>query len=441
MPSNPVDSHSNIIADLTLLVGGVAYDIPAHEFVQSLEVDSAADGAWLARLVLMDAREELEDLLVAAGQKGKLLFRWGWDGPGGIEALPLYTSSVFSYRPTFTPQGAQYELSLLPDLHIASILDRRVRGWPEGTELSSIVRAIAKARGYSTKDDRGRETVQATKTLLPDALSQMGETDIKFMRDYVVPYAVDEQGRGGFQVFVDRGNALHFHNDYFVPTELAARYVAYRDVMGEVIEFSPDNAAIFASMVGAGSTVYQGADSDGGVRAEVLTDLYKGVPGVANTVLEDAGSRVDLGKKTHARVSFYERDPVLFAARVASQYAMMSRLAYTARLVVRGTHAVQAGDYVAVDYFRRNGTKHYLSGNFLVKKVLHHWSCSGWTTDFDLVRDGLSDVTGTVPTGAQQQIAVQETGRTQSTGQSGSGNDAVGVEDHPVRDDGTPGRR
>ena len=434
-PRNSVDSLSNVIGDITFVAGDTVYSLPTHEYLQSLTVESTADGTWFADIVLFDVREEIEDLLLSEGYNGKVQFRWGHDDIGGIAGLPLYTGAVARVRPALTPQGTQLRLGLIPDITVAGLVDRRVVGWKAQTPMSDIVAQIAELRGYKTRDSKGRATIQPVNASRPDVVSMMGESDLKFLRDHIVPYAVDAAGRGGFEVYVDESNALHFHNDYFNPRVQALRYTVYRDTMGEVKLFEPVLDELFAAVMGASNTTYNGTDSDGGTKTEVKTGSTTGVPGAQTEVMDDASAKYNLGVEAHSRVHLFERDPDLFAARAANQYAQLSRFSCNARLVVRGTHAAVVNDYITVDYFRQSGAKHWLSGNFKVKKIIHTWDSEGWSTDFDLLRDGVAPVAGTVPIQAAIQSAITPTSQTQVAGQAGPPGQAP-VDAYPVQGGG-----
>lgn len=439
-PYNPVDSHATVIGEMTFVNGSEVLQIPINDMLQSLSVEVTSDGTWFADVVLFDVTDQLEDLVLAAGINGKILFRWGWDMVGGIAGLPLYTGAITRVVPSFTHEGTQFRFGLIPDVTLAALVDRRIFDWAEGQPLSDIVTSIATARGYRTTDAKGRATIQPCNVRRGDPITTMGESDIKFIREYIVPYAVDDSGRGGFEVYVDESNALHFHNDYFRPREKALWYTAYRDTMGDVIEFTPQSDGLLAAIMGAGNTTYEGTDSDGGTATQVTTAAQSGVPDVKSEVLADANAKVDFGKKVHGRVRLDERDPDLFKSRVAHSYAMLNRLTCNARLVVKGTHAAAVNDFITVDYYRRNGSKHWLSGNFRVKKIVHTWDVTGWKTDFDLLRDGISPVPGSIATAAPITAIVRDTSETVVPGQSGNQGQAA-VDSHPVADGGAARRQ
>lgn len=439
-PYNPVDSHATVIGEMTFINGSEVVTIPLHETLQSLMVTITSDGTWFADIVLLDVSEQLEDLVLVAGLNGKIMFRFGWDMIGGIAGLPLFIGAVTRVTPEFTSEGTQFRFGLIPDVSFKAFVDRRVFDWAEDTALSDIVTVVAQARGYRTTDATGQKTIQPCNVRRPDPLVTIGESDLKFLREQVVPYAVDEAGRGGFEVYVDESNALHFHNDYWRPRNQALRYTAYRDTMGEVMSFSPQSDGLLAAVMGAGNTDYEGSDSDGGTQTSVQTNAHTGVPDVQGEVSEDANAKVNFGKASHGRVHLHERDPDLFKARVASSYAQLARLSCNARLVVKGTHAATINDFIGIDYYRRSGSKHWLSGNFRVKQIVQTWDMTGWKTDFDLLRDGISPVPGSILTQAPVTTAVQTTANTVVPGQSGNQGQAA-VDTHPVTDDGSGSRR
>ena len=430
--TNPTDGHAQIIGEMSFNDGTTTTVLPVQRYLQSLHVVMGSNVAWAAEITLFDAADELEQAFLVAGINGLFTFQWGWDNPQGLSGCPKYTGTILRILPSFTPQGSQYKLCLVPSPVAGEVAGRLPYALADGEPLLNAVMEVVENRGYATTDLRGNPTIQPTPSLAAGAISTNNETDLKFLRGYIASHALDAQGRGGFTVFVDEGNALHFHNAYFVKPILAAYYNCFRDAGGEVREFSPLADLYFVANAGGGNNTYQGLDSEAKARLEVATTSQAGVPGVATSALAGAEARVDLGTGNQGAITIVEREESAFKARVAVQYARLSQLYCTARLVVRGTHAATVGDYIAVDYFRRDGSKHPLSGLYRVQGFIHDWTSAGWYTDFDLTRDGFSKIPDAVGMEVDVVIAPQQTVDTQTSSGGGQGQSTAGVEAHPV---------
>ncbi len=423
MPANNTpDSYAPVIAEFLLLANGVASNIQWSEYLRSLVVSQSTSGAWSATLVLFDpdtddrvGKARLEDLIVSAAAANRLLMRFGHDYGQGVESLPQYAGRIAKYQPTFTPHGVEMTLDVVPDIALQALLDRQIRSWPgELHTVSDLVRQIAEARGWRIVDDKRQPTIQDSPVKLPETC-QVGETDIRFIREQLVPYALDEKGRGGFVFFIDVDGSAHFHNAYFRPPRVAATYVFGRDSAGQVISFEPEDSSLFAVAMGGGNTVFEAQDTNGGTRTQVAASVIGGLTGVPNIAWRDGGFTTDLGKALHSRVAVFERDPELLKARAANQYAFYQNQKYPARLVVNGTHAVRPMDHIIVEYVRRDGRKHHLSGTFLVAAIDHRFDTGGWVTEMTLSRASIPEVAGTVKQDVDAQHVPIEDAQTQTT--------------------------
>ena len=434
--TNPTDGHAQILGELSFNDGVQTIVLPVQKYLQSLRVVMGAHISWAAEITIFDEADELEQAMLVAGNHGTFSFQWGWDTPMGLSGCPKYSGQLLRILPSFTPQGSQYKLCVTPVQTAKEVVDKIPYKLSDGESLMNTVYEVIENRGYNTVDRRGNPTIQTTVSVAHGAISSVGETDLKFLRGYIASHALDDKGQGGFTVYVDESNALHFHNKAFNKPILAAIYSCFRDVGGEVREFSPVADLYFVGSAGAGNNTYQGLDSDGGNRLETVTTSQAGVPGVTTTALAGAEARVDLGSGTQSTITIVEREAAAFQARVAVQYARLSSMWCTARLVVRGTHAAIVGDFITIDYFRRDGSKHPLSGNYQVHGIIHDWTSAGWYTDFDLTRDGFSKVPDTVGMEVDVVIAPVQTVDTQTTGGQGGGQNTAGVESHPVAGSG-----
>ncbi len=426
MPSDAnTDSRGSLAAELTIIVPGrPPFVVATHEHLQAIEMEVSAGGAWTAAITLFDADGgALEDLVLAGGRDRRATFRFGLADPGGLASLPQFNARILSYEPTVSMQGLTLRMNLIPDLFAHAVVDLGTtpRSWKGGTNIADIFREIAKVRKWDTVikrpgEDAARSSVQDTSNTVPEAPScASGEHHVAFINRQLAPYATDSEGRGGFKFFVDSDNVYHFHNNFYLKQKLQATYQFGRDAMGEVIDFAPQDATFFMAMLGAGDAVYEALDAIAGRRTEVVTGSASGIPDVKSTVQSDAAYKTALDDGEHARVAMPERETELMKARCANQYARLSDYNYAARMSVRGTHNLSPMGTVAVNYVKRDGSKHYLSGTFTIAKVRHMFDSSGWTTEVDMWRPGITFVPAAVKIRADGTVVTQAGADTHDT--------------------------
>lgn len=391
MSGNSPDSYSPVVSEMAVISGGVTYVITTGNFLQRITLNLAKDAVWTASIDMFDSSSQvIEDLLTARGQRGEAIFafRWGWDGPAGIQAYEWYYANMATYELDFTTSGTQIRLNLLTAGVVQCYLDKKIRSWDAGKRIDAIFKEIANDRGWAYDG-----TLQECPVTLKETISR-GESDVNFIKTQLCPYARDTKNNAGFTFFFDENNRAHFHNQYFdTPNKqgsVSAHYVVNRDPRGEVISFRPQDMAMFSAIMGGGNAVAQSADSKGGQRIEIVTSYIDGAPDTTN--ITDGSSvykRTISGDTIHSHTTFFEREPDLIKSRVLQQYEQMKNMAYTANIVVRGTHSVSVLDTISVDVLRPDGSRHYLSGNFRVINITHLFDTSvGWSTEFSLIRAG-----------------------------------------------------
>lgn len=413
--SNTPDSHAPIIHEILFATaGGQLVDIPAHEFLESIDVELISEGGWKGSIVLFDADGDfLENLILASGGSRNFLFRWGWDDGRGIEQWPLFEGGVVTYTPEFTHQGTRLTIEMVNKEIIEAVLFKKTRSFAEGVLISdtqqnddlkrptkkSIIRRIAEDQRpkWKTVDENGRATIEASNGPLEKSLAQKDESDIKFIRTKLLQEAVNVNNKH-MRFFFDRRGVMHFHSDTFLPKAdrsraLAAEYVFARDAMGEVIRFSPKDFSFFTVVAGGGFANFTAVDSINGNRTQINSTREGGLPGQRIEVLPDATFLTPLAGNPQAKVNLIARDPKELERIAGVQHDRLRAFQYQAELEVRGTHAVNVFESVKVDYIKRNGRSHYLSGVYHVHKISHSVSTGGWTTSMELFRSATKSPT------------------------------------------------
>lgn len=428
--SNISDSYKPLVHEIIFVVGDGAnarlFDIPSHEFLQSINVNLMSTGAWTGTIVLFDQDGDfIENLVLLAGRNRRVLFRWGWDDGRGLESYPLYEGAITFYTPAFTPEGVTLTLDLISSSVIEQVLNKKNGSFEEGLRCSDIVRRIADRNGWNHTDKRThRDTIETTEGPLEKALSQKNESDLKFIRDKVEKEAVNIDKKA-VRFFFDRDNVMHFHSDLFLIKQdtdhhFAATYKFARDNMGEVISFQPKDTSIFKVLLGGGNADFTAIDSISGVRTQISSTQTGGLPNSRIEVGQDAGFLSPLFGEKHAKVNLIARDPRELDRLASSRHSRLRSFAYEADLQVLGTHAVQVLDHIKVDYIKRDGRTHYLSGAFHVHSVGQTVDSSGWITDMSMMRSGTRAPTDVPATGTPKQeiareISGKETEKTQGS--------------------------
>lgn len=447
--ANISDSYKPLVHEIIFVVGkgrnARLFDIPSHEFLQSLTVDLITRGAWTGQMVLFDQDGDfIENLVLLAGRDRRVLFRWGWDDGRGLENYPLYEAAITFYEPDFTPEGVTLTLDLIASSVIEQILDKKTRSFEEGLRCSDIVRRIADQNNWKHVDRRtNRETIEETDLPLEKPLSQKDESDLKFIRDKVEKEAVNIDKKA-VRFFFDRDGVLHFHSDLFLIKQdadhhFAASYKFARDAMGEVISFKPKDTSIFKSLLGGGNADFTAIDSISGTKLLLKSTQTGGLPNSRNEVGQDAAFLTPLPGDKQSKINLIARDPRELERLAASRHSRLRSFTYEADLQVLGTHAVQALDHIKVEYIKRDGRSHYLSGAFHVHGISHTVDSSGWVTNMSMMRSATRAPTD-VPSSQvprqeiDREISGKETRETQgSRVGAGRRGRAGSVERHTVR--------
>ena len=427
--ANISDSYSPLIHEIIFAVDGRQFDIPSHEFLQSISVELTSTGAWSGQIVLFDENGDfLENLILLAGSNRRILFRWGWDDGRGLQNYPLYEGAITFFVPEFTPEGVTLTLEIIASNVLKNVLDKKPQETKEKDRCSDIVRRIADANKWPHTVTVGKsviDTIEQTKLPLGKVLSAKDESDLKFIRDKVEKEAINKDDKA-VRFFFDHNNVMHFHSDLFLVKQdpkraYAATYRFARDAMGEVIKFAPKDASVFKGLLGGGNADFTAIDSLAGNRLLLKSTQTAGIEGSRIEVIADSAFQTPLPGNNHAKINLIARDPNELRRLAASRHSRLREFSYMADLDVRGTHAVQVLDTIQVYYIKRDGLSHYLSGEFHVHGISHDVSTSGWTTSMSLMRTGTKPPTP-IPGGKtpkqkiDREIPGSETAETQGSG-------------------------
>lgn len=389
-----MSSDSNAPLKMSLRIGDV--DVQVQDFLQSATIELVSAGAWTGSLELFDVEGDyLESLLFQVGRGAPVLFTLGWDthSPG---ASRTFHGKILVPTPHYLQGGTQLTLEMVASGSYDAGVDRQVRAYPAGSVVSSVVAAIAASRGWSVADYRGKSTIEPTQGVSETALTSVGESDMCFITEQLVPQAVNAQGEGNYRAFLDSEGVLHFHTPNFL-RPVVQRLVFARRPDSDIVSFTPTDASVFAAMLGGSNAVYASAASKEGDTAEVTARHASCLGGQTARVDKGAEFRPTFGDAIQARPSFTARTPEELARLARSQWDRLRKLSFPATLMRHGTHAVRVLDYVDVDVYTRRGSLHYMSGHFQVFKVKHVVQESGWETEYELQRGGVGNVPGAEP--------------------------------------------
>lgn len=388
------DSLSPFHAELALISGGVATPIRADQFLQSIELEFATVGGWRGTVTLFDPNGDfLENLVIAAGLQRDFTFSFG-RGSRFPDENREFTARIISYRPQFAPDGVVLQLDLCPRAVVDAVLDRVLRGFPEGGKISDLVEQIAAARGWDIRD-----TIEPTVDVIKEPFASNGESDFNFINTLLRPQARNAGGEGGYLFFIDPGDVVHFHTpNYAKPVSHKFRFT--RDGAGDVIAFSPTDASVFSAVLGGGNSIFGGLSSVEGAATETRSTQEDGVDGQGQSIESSGGARIDLGSGVHSYFDFSTRDPEELKRLAQDRYDTVRRVSFQADLEVWGTHRVNPLDYVDIEYVKRDGRLHYLSGRFQVFKIQHTVNNGEWRTSYVCARGTIPALSGTAAVSA-----------------------------------------
>jgi hypothetical protein len=406
-----VSTDSNVFptGSIDLLSAGQIVPLPFRDFLQEMEVEIVSGGAWTATLKLFDDQgDRLEKIIIAAGRDRDINFQWGWDDPN-VSFQREFAGSVLQYTPEFMPHGVLLNLEVCARSAFRQVIDKKIRSFAAGLLISDIVRQISDDRGWTS-------IIEDTDGAQEQPFNTKGESDFNFIKDTLRPHAVNANG-SDFVCRFDEEDTFHFHSPGFQGqgplSQHTYRYA--RDVSGDVIAFMPQDNQLFGVLYGGGNSLYSSPNSGTGGQEEQQTDQGAGLAGGGAPAAVDASSQIDMGPGIHSFNNIIARDPLEVERLTKARYAEMRRYAFKANLRVHGTHRARVHDYIQVDYTKQDGTPHYLSGNFQIFKIKHVVGVGlGWTTEFELLREGTEQLPGTTPITVSQTIQP-----TPSSGQGG----------------------
>jgi len=425
------DSYAPLLIEVALIdKDGKQTLIPTYSFLQSLSIEQVGRGAWTGTLDLFDKGDImpgqvgtlLETLVVTpGGPNGQTFrFRWNWDNRElPLNDAPTYYGMPTTVEPEFTAEGVALKI----DLAARQWGSRALRAFPfkdqrwKDKTASEIFTEIAAQMKWVNP------VIEVSKGKLEAVSVPEKQTTFAFIQQTLVGRAVNEDGER-FMSFIDKAGVAHFHTRNYgkvqgedrappkdgavdpalraerlpqkkIKIVVAAEYMFARGVMGEVISFTPTDFSYFTAFAGGVDAVGESVNSKDGEPVAHKARADEGIDGVAVGVVCDTEKytpdvRDDTGgAEEMAYLPIGGRDTTESAQRMRAAYDWLRLQKYEAALEVKGTHRVDMLDYINVFYKTGDGEDHYLTGCYQVLKVVHGLGSSGWTTTFNLVRQGL----------------------------------------------------
>jgi hypothetical protein len=397
---------------------------PLHlDFFESMTVSLKDVSCATARLTLFDRTGDfILGLIAASGVNRRILLRWGWDNPQGLNVYPQYVMNYLKFRPEFTPEGTRVELELLAEPAYVQRLDTKGdRTFPAGITVAEAVQQIADERKWKTRTTAANgvqfDTVEPTVgAVLTEELVQRGQSDFEFIRAVLLPRANNSEGSGNYRFYFDHENVMHFRPpDLVVAWDREYTYV--QKVDGEVINFSAEDNEFEAAVFGAAEAVYWGIDSLTGQRLRIASSGARGLPdrrvqieasgaALLRLLPADGIDGVPSADLVNAHKVVLARTAEDFEQKVRARFDHLRQRAYRASLDVLGTHGIGPLGHIKVNVFTSGSQQpHFLGGIYTVSEVEHEVGSNGWQTHFGLYRGGLSKIPAAqVRTGPRRQM-------------------------------------
>lgn len=397
------DPYAPLLIEFGLIVDGTRFPLPAHEYLKEFSLEVAADRLFQGSITLWDAEgDHIESLILAAGAKRGVFLRWGWDR-GSLATQKMIELWISQAQSTVTPTGTSITLNVVTANVAEDVTPVSGYTVPLGMKISEAIRQLAERVGFPYRKEGypGGLTIQPTSNALPSAytfLPSLSTIDImRTMARFARPIG-DADNEPGFFVYQDMDGTLHFHQESYGVSTLAARYVYGNDPNGEVISFALSDNTQDAFAVGAGGSTTVTVDSKGGVAAESKTPDNSANPsaprgsGAARTPpgQNTNRSRALSQNEQHSRqMTIPSRVTNLEDARslTAARRGALAGWFYTANMTVMGTHVPQIFHHIIVEVRYRGGQLHPLSGLFQIQRINHHVGGGGaWQTEFLLAK-------------------------------------------------------
>jgi hypothetical protein len=385
------DSYTGIFVDI--LLNG--QELKSTEYFQSLEIVMGVGKAWTGTLSLFDAEGDfLDNLIFSSGYHSSVDITFGLSTDPTSHGT--YHGSILSATPEFSLEGTTLEIQLITKPMVGSLLKRENYHFKENMKVSAIVKEICSKEGWDTTDPHSNNTIEETKDALEFPLSANGESAYKFIKETLLPQAVNTKGKGGYKAFFDRKGGFHFHTPDFAHAN-EKHYTFARNASGVVVSFAPTDTGVFASLLGGGNASVEGVDARKGASTQNTADSATGVDNAGHTTFDGATATKSGAAGVAHRELVVARTEKETERRAKSMHDTATELFYSAELMVHGTHEIEILDFVVVDYIKKDGGKHFLSGRFKVFGLTQTVGQEGWETKMELHRGGVSSVVGSTP--------------------------------------------
>lgn len=387
--------------------GRVSRTITMDDYVESVRIELKTSAAWTGTLTLINRDGDLDPLIYLIGRDGKVFIRFGLVEDRNIPGrIPQYVARVIKYSPEFNGDDETAVLQLLCYNAALPMLEKSSGSWPAGTKPGKIARDIASKYGWPTRRLVGGTDVETIEDgePLPHPISYKYKTALEFMTTRLARRAVGTD-RKPFKLFFDPNGTFHYHTEDFLTgpkkDRVVKSFVYLRSQDGEVLSFAPSDNAVFSTILGARGGKFAYANSDGGSVAQTTTPE---VISDKRTQDEAAGG---VGGGSGGQDFFVSARDDAEAKDIAAVVAdRLKDLFVRASMSVIGQHDVQPMDYVNIQYVRRSGKEHYLSGVYRVSQVSHQVDDGGWVSEYSMYRPGYKMVSGEQTPTVGQEVPV-----------------------------------
>lgn len=402
--SGPADSRRDLRYEVIFSVRGRAPEtLPHGKYLVNITVEHPSEGSWSGSMELFDSEGDyLEILSLNLGADTQVTFRFWEEG----KTAPYFTGGITSLEPEFRPEGIGLKIGLVSKVVHDTVLSLKPRGFVANINPSEVVRQIAKDRGWKTTDTNGKSTIEEAYVPLDHAVQTTDESDVAFIIGRVMKHAVNACGQHfTFRLSGHVPPIVYFHAVMASLVQSNRRTYTYlRDPNGEVIRFAPKDNLIGGWLMGGGNARMDAVDSANGAATAIDAT---GLGGVKCVVALQGATHTTAPKEgtVARRLTAAGRSAVDTLSAAQHMWSKASEQALLAELEVIGTHDVVPGEFVDVNYYRRDGTAHPLGGTYRVLKVSHDFNLSGWVAVMDLVRNGRQPSSGTEKMNVKSLIA------------------------------------
>lgn len=374
------------------LSSGTGIVLPMHQFIQGVSTEWGLDSAFQVTFNLFDPWFDYVESFIHDNGHGVVgYYSFGWQGQDGIVSQE-FTGFLKTYTSRITPGGANLQLIFQP-VYAAIGQARPIPGIKFGRrEVSDAVDYACEILGIPAENRFIEPT--AGEFDIPDLVGVEGVTFSRWL-EIVKRMARPKRSVISYGAYVyrfDPDGIFRFSTqgvDAQFRMRLYDTYVYGFANDGRVFNMEIVDNRPTLLYLGSERSVARVADTDNPEDTVEEHDLNEGAE---EAVTEEGG--VQPGVEDQNLPAAYAAMPISeflseeeeARLRIRQRWLLYSGLNFHVNLEILGDPHVTVGDFIYVRVVKRDGTPHFMSGYYSVKRVAHELDASKFTTSIVAIR-------------------------------------------------------